>query len=309
MVSDATQPKFQLNKPKNILSVSELKALNTRSNLSGIIQLAGHLSIMTISGYFWLSETIWAIKIPALIIYGFSLASMFAVVHECTHRTTFASNLLNDIVAWWAGVLSGYNSTFYRRYHKWHHRYTRIEGKDPELEDAQPQNLAQYLQEISGFNWWWGKFITHYRVCRGKLENMPYINDSAKNEVINSNRWQVLVYGMAIAISLIFQQSWFITWWLLPLALGQPILRFILLAEHTGCSYDDNPLTNTRTTLTWLPIKFMMWNMPFHAEHHLYPSIPFHALPQAHQELKEHFAVVEKGYVNVNQNILSNFRQ
>lgn len=309
MVSDATQLKSQPNKPKNLLSVSELKVLNTRSNLSGIVRLIGHLSIMAINGYFWLNGTIWSIKIPALIIYGFSLASMFAVVHECTHRTAFASNPLNDIVAWWAGVLSGYNSTFYRRYHKWHHRYTRIEGKDPELEDIQPSNLKEYLTEISGFNWWRGKFITHYRVCVGNIDNMPYINDGARKEIINSNRWQIFVYGMAIAISLIFQQPWFITLWLFPLAVGQPILRFILLAEHTGCSYDDNPLTNTRTTLTWLPIKFMMWNMPFHAEHHLYPSIPFHALPQAHQELKEHFAVVEKSYLNANQNIISNFQQ
>ena len=112
---------------------------------------------------------------------------------------------------------------------------------------------------------------------------------------------------LAIAISLLFQQPWFITLWLLPLAIGQPILRLILLAEHTGCSNDNNSLSNTRTTLTWLPIKLMMWNMSFHAEHHLYPSIPFHALPQAHQELKEHFTVIDRGYLKVNQNIVSNF--
>jgi fatty acid desaturase len=47
--------------------------------------------------------------------------------------------------------------------------------------------------------------------------------------------------------------------------------------------------------------------MPFHAEHHLYPSIPFHALPQAHQELKEHFQVIEQGYFKVNQEIVGNF--
>lgn len=306
MVSDI-QSKSRPSKPKNLLSTAELKVLNTRSNISGILQLAGHLSIMVICGYLWLSGTIWLIKIPALIIYGFSLASMFAVVHECTHRTAFASNRLNDIVAWCAGVLSGYNSTFYRRYHKWHHRYTRIKGKDPELEDPQADNLSEYILEISGYNWWLGKLKTHYRVCRGKLDNMPYISESARSEVINSNRWQVFVYGMAIAISLIFQQPWFITLWLLPLAVGQPILRFILLAEHTECSYDNNPLTNTRTTLTWFPIKFMIWNMPFHAEHHLYPSLPFYVLPQAHQELKEHFAVVDNGYLEVNKNIISSF--
>ncbi len=307
MVSDI-QSKSQPNKAQDLLSTQELKVLNTRSNLLGILQLIGHLSVMAVSGYLWLSETIWLIKIPALIIYGFSLASMFAVVHECCHRTAFANNRLNDAVAWCAGVLSGYNSTFYRRYHKWHHRYTRIEGKDPELEDIQPSNLREYLAEISGYNWWLGKLKTHYRVCAGKLDQMPYISESARSEVINSNRWQIAVYGLAIAFSLIFQQPWFITLWLLPLAVGQPILRFILLAEHTGCSYDNNPLANTRTTLTWLPIKFMMWNMPFHAEHHLYPSLPFHALPQANQELKEHFTIVDDGYLKVNQNIISSFQ-
>jgi fatty acid desaturase len=93
--------------------------------------------------------------------------------------------------------------------------------------------------------------------------------------------------------------------WLLPLAVGQPILRFILLAEHTGCSNNDNPLTNTRTTLTWFSL--MVWNIPFHAEHHLYPSIPFHALPQAHQQLKEHLTVVDRGYVKVHQEIRASF--
>ena len=291
---------------KNILSASELKDLNTRSNLNGLIQLGLHLIIMGTSGYFWITASNWFVKIPSLIVYGFSLAAMFAVVHECCHRTAFADNRLNDLVAWLAGVLSGYNSTFYRRYHKWHHRYTQIEGKDPELEDVKPSNIKEYILEVSGYNWWMGKVKIHYRVAIGKLDCMPYIAENARDEVIKSNRLQLAVYVGAIAFSLIVGQPWFITLWLLPLAVGQPILRFILLAEHTGCSNDDN-LSNTRTTLTWFPIKLMMWNMPFHAEHHLYPSIPFHALPKAHQKLKEHFTVIDRGYLKVNQNIISNF--
>jgi len=265
------------------------------------------MAIVISSGYLWLTVDNWGIKLLALIIYGFSLAAMFALVHESCHRTAFANNRLNDLVAWFAGVLSGYNSTFYRRYHKWHHRYTRIVGKDPELEDIQPSNLIEYIAEISGYNWWLGKLMTHYRVATGDLDNMPYIDQNAHNKVIKSTRLQLAVYGMAIAISFVFWQPWFITLWLLPLAVGQPILRFILLAEHTGCTKDNNPLTNTRTTLTWFPLRIIMWNMPFHAEHHLYPSIPFHALPKAHQELKEHFAVIDRGYLKVNQNIVSNF--
>ena len=298
---------LQPNTAKQILKSEALNSLNARSNLQGLIQLMGYLTIMGGSGYLWMTTENWLLKIPALVIYGFSLAAMFAVVHECCHRTAFASNRLNDLVAWWAGVLSGYNSTFYRRYHKWHHRYTQIKGKDPELEDAKPSNLKEYLTEISGYNWWVGKLKTHYRVATGKLDNMPYIAETGKSEVVKSTRLQLTVYGIAIIFSAIFQQPWFITGWLLPLIVGQPILRIILLAEHTGCSNDNNPLTNTRTTLTWFPIRFMMWNMPYHAEHHLYPSIPFHALPMAHQHLKEHFTVVDDGYLKVNQDIITNF--
>ena len=308
MVNIAIQSESQSNKSKSILSASELKVFNKRSNKNGVLQLSKHLGVMAISGYLWLTSANWLVKIPALIIYGFSLAAMFAVVHECCHRTAFANNRLNDLVAWWAGVLSGYNSTFYRRYHKWHHRYTRIEGKDPELEDAQPSNLLEYTLEIVGYNWWLGKLKTHFRVATGKLDNMPYIAENARDEVINSTRWQLAIYGVAIALSIVARQPLFITYWLLPLAVGQPILRFILLAEHTGCSKNDNSLANTRTTLTWFPLRMMMWNMPFHAEHHLYPSIPFHTLPKAHQELKEHFGVIDNGYLKVNQNIISNFQ-
>ena len=39
--------------------------------------------------------------------------------------------LANDLVGWIAGVLSFYNSTFYRHFHAWHHRYTQ--ERDPEL--------------------------------------------------------------------------------------------------------------------------------------------------------------------------------
>jgi fatty acid desaturase len=292
------------DQPK-ILASLELKTLNARSNRRGLIQLAGHLLVMICSGCLWITADSWVIKIPALIIYGFSFAVMFAPLHESSHRTAFASNRLNDLVAWIAGLFSFYNSDFYRRYHKWHHRYTQVQGKDPELDDPKPTNIREYLVELSGFNWWIGKFKTHYQVATGKLKDYAFIAEDAQDEVIRSTRLQLAVYGAAIAISLIFKQPWFFTMWLLPLAVGQPILRFILLAEHTGCSNNDNPLTNTRTTLTWFSL--MVWNIPFHAEHHLYPSIPFHALPQAHQQLKEHFTVVDRGYVKVHQEIRASF--
>jgi fatty acid desaturase len=304
---DTPQP---VKDPRQILSADELKCLNERSNLKGFLQLAAHLLVMGISGWLWASQRgNWAIALPALLIYGFSLASMFAAVHECVHRSAFASNPVNDVVGWCAGVLSGYNSTFYRRYHKWHHRYTKVEGKDPELEDLIPTTLAEYLWLISGVPWWIGKIQGHWRVITGRFEDMPYLPETAYRDVQKSTWLQLAVYGGAIALSVAFQQPWFLLYWVLPLAIGQPILRAILIAEHTGCPDGDNPLTNTRTTLTTWPIKLLMWNMPFHAEHHLYPSIPFHQLADAHGELSPHFAHVAPGYVQVNRAVIASLGQ
>jgi hypothetical protein len=97
--------------------------------------------------------------------------------------------------------------------------------------------------------------------------------------------------------------SWGLYFWFLPALLAQPLLRAILIVEHTGCSQDRNGLTNTRTTLTSLPIRLLMWNMPYHAEHHLYPSIPFHQLPALHMRIRENLTHVAPGYVAANWSV------
>jgi fatty acid desaturase len=284
-----------LANPRQILGASELTQLNQRSNLTGGLRLTGHLAVMLLSGYLWGTSSGW-LRLPALLVYGASLALMFCPTHECVHRTAFANPQVNDAVGWLAGLLSFY--------HKWHHRYTQIPGKDPELGDPKPQNLRQYLWEISGIPWWQGKIIGHLKVALGQLEGCFYLPKSAHTEVIRSTRLQLAAYGAIALLSIALGHPWFlVTYWLLPLALGQPLLRFVLLAEHTGCTNDDNPLTNTRTTLTLWPLRFLMWNMPYHAEHHLYPSIPFHALPKAHRQLQNHFSYIEPGYLSVNRNI------
>ncbi|MEO1403565.1 MAG: fatty acid desaturase family protein [Cyanobacteria bacterium J06635_1] len=314
MLSNPIQPPSPLDasvsaiaNPRQILDADQLAALNQRSNLAGGLRLASHLGVMALSGYLW-GTAPWWVALLALVIYGASFALMFCTMHECSHRTAFANPRLNDMAAWLAGLLSFYNSTFYRRYHKWHHRYTQIPGKDPELGDPKPTGLGDYLWQLSGLPWWIGKLRGHPQVALGQLDDCYFLPESSRTEVIRSTRLQLGVYAaVGLASAALGHPLFVVTYWLLPLAVGQPLLRFILLAEHTGCSADDNPLTNTRTTLTQWPLRYLMWNMPFHTEHHLYPSIPFHALPEAHGLLKEHFFHIESGYLRVNQDIVAAF--
>ncbi len=294
------------------LSPDQRRTLQQRSDLRGLARLFGHL--LAIGGTGWLyAATLrggghWLLVVPAAVLFGFTLVTMFAAMHESIHRTAFASAWLNDGVGWFAGLLSFYNSTFYRYYHGWHHRFTQIPGRDPELEDPKPTDLASYVLELSGLPWWRGKLRTHLAIARGQVEGYGFLNEKTRPAVIRSVRLQLLVYGAAIAVSLALGRSLFVTFWLLPVAAAQPVLRAILLAEHMGCSNSDDPQSNTRTTYTILPVRFLMWEMPFHAEHHWYPALPFHALSAAHRTIEPRLThVARSGYLGFHAGLVARF--
>ena len=84
--------------------------------------------------------------------------------------------------------------------------------------------------------------------------------------------------------------------WVLPAVLGQPFLRLYLLAEHGRCPFVANMLENSRTTLTNALVRWVAWNMPYHAEHHSWPGVPFHRLPDLHELTRAHLGQTENGY-------------
>jgi fatty acid desaturase len=90
------------------------------------------------------------------------------------------------------------------------------------------------------------------------------------------------LFGLGVAAG-----SALLLWtWVLPLALGTPALRGYLLAEHGRCPHVADMLLNSRTTATNRLVRWLAWNMPFHAEHHAYPAVPFHRLPLLHLALR-----------------------
>ena len=305
-LSTASQPPAASTAPRDLLGGDLLARLNQRRDAPGLVQLSLHLGLLGVGAGLWslalagpgsLPRALtWPLGLLGLLLLGWGLALAFCAMHEACHRTAFASRPINDAVAWWAGVLSFYNADFYRRYHQWHHRYTHLPGLDPELEDAPPTTTAAYLIELSGLPWWIGKLRGHLAGLRGDFGGRPYIPADAAGAVRRSLRLQFGVYGLLALLSLIGANGFLFWYWLLPLALGQPLLRFVMLAEHGGCPFVADGLRNTRTTHTLAPLRWLMWNMPFHAEHHLYPSLPFHALARAHRELEPRLAEVAPGY-------------
>ncbi|MEB3194878.1 MAG: fatty acid desaturase [Cyanobacteriota bacterium] len=282
-----------------------LAELNQRRSGPAWRQLLGYGTLLLGAGAVWGSPGLpWPLRLLGLLVLGWGLAFSFCAMHECAHRTAFVDRERNDTLAWWFGVLSFYNADFYRRYHQWHHRHTHQPGLDPELEDAPPTTVAGYWRELSGLPWWIGKLRGHWRGLSGDFRANPYIPEEAAPRVRASLWRQCALYGVLLLLSIPEGNGFLLRFWLLPLIVGQPLLRFVLMAEHGGCAFTTNGLANTRTTLTLAPLRWLMWNMPFHAEHHLYPSLPFHALPQAHALIGPHLVHCEGGYLRVHRRFL-----
>jgi fatty acid desaturase len=294
-----------------LLTSDELSALQQRSDAKGLLRFGGHLAAIVVTGAAYAlalaRSQLVSLHLVAALALGFTLVTMFAAMHETVHRTAFKSQRLNDAAAFFAGLLSFYNSTFYRPYHGWHHRFTQLPGKDPELEDPKPTSFLSYLGQMSGLPWWLGKLRTHFTLALGRTASYRFLTPHTAHLVVRSVRAQLAIYAAAIALSLALGYPYFFVYWLVPVALAQPLLRIILLAEHGGCSEDDNPLTNTRTTHTLLPVRYLMWEMPYHAEHHRYPALPFFALAEAHVRIGPQLRhVARHGYLGMHLQYLKN---
>jgi len=290
-----------------LLDRDALASLNQLHNGPGLVRVVSHLLMIVGGGLLWAHQS-WplALRLVGLLVCGVGLATCFAPLHECCHRTAFRNRRLNDAVAWLAGLVSFYNATHYRRYHQWHHRYTHQPGLDPELDDPVPTSPWAYLLEVSGWNWWTGKLSGYRQLLWGDLSSLSYLSPEVIPQVRRSVRLQFAVYAALALVSLVGTNGFLFWFWLLPLAVGQPLLRFVLLAEHSGCSFSSDGTENTRTTLTNPVLRWLMWNMPFHAEHHLYPSLPFHALPAAHLPIAPHLTHCDRGYLAVHSRLLRN---
>ena len=289
------------------LDPQTLTALNARSDTKGLTRLCSHLLVL--AGVAVLISVIpfspWLV--PALAVYGGLLIFLFAPLHECIHRTAFRARWLNDCVALLTGAVLLLPPGYFREFHFAHHRHTQDPELDPELASAKPTSLGTYLWFVSGVPYWHERIITILRHAGGRVTE-PYIAPRKRGAVVDEARLYLALYGAAIAASVAAGSSAIALYWLVPALFAQPALRLFLMAEHSGCPRIKDMLKNSRTTRSNAFVRWFAWNMPYHAEHHAYPGLPFHALPGAYQLLAPMIETKASGYLAVNWQLLQRRR-
>lgn len=88
---------------------------------------------------------------------------------------------------------------------------------------------------------------------------------------------------------------------LVTLFTGHAVLAPILMAEHHGLPAEGDILHRTRSVDTCAPVRWLYWNMSLHAEHHAWPSVPFHALPAPRAEVADRLPERWPGYLAVHR--------
>lgn len=291
-----------------VLSGAEVRALSERSNLQGAVQVGLHAALIVGAGTLVAFAGPWTL-LPAMLLLGLAQAALFAPIHETMHLTAFASRRANVWVGWLAACPSLLNYHFYTAFHLAHHRHTQDPARDPELDPLPPSALDAYVLRICGLPYWRTRLLVAWAGLRGDMRAFPYITPRAAPRIVRSIRSMVALVVACAAASVVLVGWWApLVFWIGPQMLGQPFLRLYLLTEHTECTMDANGLTNTRTTLTNPLVRWLMWNMGYHTEHHLYPSIPFHRLPNAHRAMRDRLGVVQHGYVRWHRRFIATLR-
>ncbi len=273
------------------LEPAERAALTERSDARGLVHLAGHAgAILAVGTLIALGVPGWWMLLP---VQGVLVIFLFTLEHEATHKTPFRTLWINE----WAGRLAGFLLVlpfeWFRYFHLAHHRWTNIEGRDPELEGGKPEGWRAWAWHVSGVPYWTAQLRLIAALVRGRAE-ANYLPSGAKGRIVTEARWMAVGYGLVLG-SLVWSPV--LLWvWVVPALLGQPVLRLYLLAEHGDCPRVANMFENTRTTFTTGLVRFLAWNMPYHVEHHVYPAVPFHRLPALHALMRQELRVTAEGY-------------
>jgi fatty acid desaturase len=268
-----------------------MKALMQRSDRPAIrdtvIWLGSMLAFGGLGIWFWGSW--WCVPCFAAygVLYGSASDSRW---HECGHGTAFRTGWMNDAVYQIACFMIMRNPVTWRWSHSRHHTDTIIIGRDPEVVVMRPAKRLRILGNFFGFFGAPQALKLMLLNARGRLDPQEalYIPETEHRRVFRVARVWCVIYAATVGAALYLQS-------ILPFMLiGLPRLygawHHVLtgILQHGGLAENvlDHRL-NSRTVMLNPISRFIYWNMNYHVEHHMFPMVPYHALPKLHALLRD----------------------
>src|SRR5271154_1423997 len=272
------------------LTRAELKELMRRDDGPAIRDTLIWFAAFIVSGglgfYFWGS---WA-AVPFFVIYGVLYGSSTdSRWHECGHRTAFKTQWMNDAVYQIACFMIMREPEIWRWSHTRHHTDTIIVGRDPEIITPRPPDIVSLLLNIFALKSSY-QFFRHVLLhAAGRLtpDEATFVPEMERGKVYLVARIYLVLFALVFAACL-FERSILPAMFVgLPSLYGGWLALYFGVTQHLGPAEDvvDHRL-HSRTVYMNPFFRFVYWNMNYHVEHHMFPMVPYHALPKLHEAVK-----------------------
>ena len=228
--------------------------------------------------------------------------------HEAGHGTAFKTDWMNTVLYEIASFMVMRESTVWRWSHTRHHSDTIIVGRDPEIAVPRPPDLKKIIMgffNLKTYPVYFKKILLHARGQMGADER-TYIPESEFPKIYRKARIYVAIYCAVIILAIG-------TGSILPLLFiglanisGSWLMVIYGLTQHAGLAENvlDHRL-NCRTVYMNIIHRYLYWNMNYHVEHHMFPLVPYHALPELHEVVKDDMPVPYPGLLNAWREIIS----
>jgi fatty acid desaturase len=267
-----------------------LKEMMKRSDGPALRDTAIWFAAFFISGglgyYFW--GTWWAV--PCFLVYGVLYGSSSdSRWHECGHGTAFKTRWMNDVVYHIACFMILREPTIWRWSHTRHHTDTIIVGRDPEIGVPRPPDVVGILLNIFALKSGWKALQRILLHAAGRLaeDEKTFVPDMERWKVYLVARIYVAIFAGVIVACFSLRSILPAMYVGLPSFYGGFMTIYFGLTQHAGLAEDvlDHRL-NSRTVYMNPIFRFIYWNMNYHVEHHMFPMVPYHALPRLHEAIK-----------------------
>ncbi|WP_240945850.1 NADH:ubiquinone reductase (Na(+)-transporting) subunit F [Pseudomaricurvus alkylphenolicus] len=232
--------------------------------------------------------TVWAV-LPFMlygVIYASSSDSRW---HETSHGTAFKTDWMNNVLYEIASFMIFRESTTWRWSHTRHHTDTSIVGRDSEIAVPRPANLRSVVLAFFKVEAMWAEIQRMIVHALGKKSERAaaFVPDSEWPKIFFKARIYLAIYG-AVVVTAVAAESWLPLMYIgLPSLYGSWLGIIYGMSQHAGLAEDVTDHRLNSRTIYMNPInRYLYWNMNYHIEHHMFPLVPYHALPRLHELMK-----------------------
>ncbi|MGF6727314.1 fatty acid desaturase [Paraburkholderia sp. GAS41] len=261
---------------------------DARAVLDTLIWYTAIVASGVLAWFAWHAHSVWAI--PAFFLYGTLYCSPAdSRWHESGHGTAFKTRWMNDVLYQVASFQVFRRATVWRWSHARHHTDTLVVGRDPEIAVPRPTDWVGLALSVVALKQVVSELPKMIAAASGRInaDDQTFVPASEWPKVFREARISLTIYAVAIGVSIYFRTILPLLYIGLPSMYGAWLYVYFGLTQHAGMP--ENVLDhrkNCRTVMMNPVFRFLYWNMNYHVEHHMFPMVPFHALPQLHETVK-----------------------